>query len=786
MSRRRIVGTSAITIALSLGISAVWLNARPTPAVPSQSSQASAIATIVQNAMKTEHLRAVIVKVTQGDKVVISQAFGESINGVPATTAMHFRNGAVAFAYLGTLLMEFVDEHKVKLDDTIERWMPELPEATKVTLKMLANQTSGYPDFETDPKWLAAWTADPFHIWTYEERLKYAFSRSMMFEPGTNWNYAHTNFMILGEILSKIGGKPLDVLLKEKVFVPMGLKNTTASQTSEIPSPILHAFDSERRTALKIPADVAFTEESTFFNPQWGTPIGANETTTIDDMATTAVKVGTGALISKSSYEAMTGPHLVGFGKTQDNCAPSCATQTNVYNYGLGIVRSGSWLLQNPLLGGYAAIEAYLPSKKIAIAVAVTFAPEAFDAQGNYTNSGDKLFRSIGAYMAPDDAPPLPPSAETSPSPESPKAARSVADPSIQSEIVAAVEKDRKHFGGNTPVPATLIGVWDAKGGSFIRAFGYADIEKKVPLTPTDHFRIGSNTKTFVISVLLQLVAEKKLSLDDPLSRFSLGVTIPNAEGITVRDLCNMRSGLFEAYDTPEFARLNMTVPKDFDPHTLVAWAMKQKPYFPPGKGYRYTNTNYLLLGMIIEEITKDSVGNQIRKRLLEPFGLTQTSYPQTEAMPSPWVRGYRLDKQGNWEDISNTIPVSFMGSAGAMISDMNDIRRWIELYATGKTIGPGSYQDLINCIPFLGNTFFGLGITCSAGWYGYTGALPGYNTADYYSPETGTTILAWINYQAKEPVEGVASVMVRDIARILTPEHVPFVYEASSKPSEP
>jgi CubicO group peptidase (beta-lactamase class C family) len=371
-----------------------------------QPEQASAIAKIVQDAMKTEHLRAVIVKVTQGDNVVISQAFGESINGMPATTAMHFRNGAVAFAHLGTLLMKFVDEHKVKLDDTIARWMPDLPQANKVTLKMLANQTSGYPDYETDPKFLAAFNADPFHMWTYEERLKIAFSLPLHFEPGKNWSYSHTNFMVLGEILSKIGEKPLDVLLREKVFVPMGLKNTTSSETSEIPSPSLHAFDSERRTALKIPQDIAFYEESTFWNPQWGTPMGANETTTIDDMITTAVKVGTGALLSKSSYEAMTGPHLLGFGKKQDNCGPSCDTQTNFYNYGLGVVRSGSWLLQNPLIGGYAAIAAYLPSKKIAIAVVVTFAPEAFDSDGSYKNSGDALFRSIGTYLAPDDRPP--------------------------------------------------------------------------------------------------------------------------------------------------------------------------------------------------------------------------------------------------------------------------------------------------------------------------------------------------------------------------------------------
>src|SRR5262249_62146846 len=179
----------------------------------SQQGQASAIAAMVQKAMKTEHLRAVIVKVTQGDKVVISQAFGESMTGVPATTAMHFRNGAVAFAYMGTLLMQFVDEHKVKLDDTIERWMPDLPEANKATLKMLANQTSGYPDYEADPKWVAAFIADPFHIWTFEERLKYAFSHPVQFDPGTNWSYSHTNFMILGEILSKIGKKPLDTLL---------------------------------------------------------------------------------------------------------------------------------------------------------------------------------------------------------------------------------------------------------------------------------------------------------------------------------------------------------------------------------------------------------------------------------------------------------------------------------------------------------------------------------------------------------------------------------------------
>jgi CubicO group peptidase (beta-lactamase class C family) len=367
----------------------------------------AAVANVVRREMASGHLRAVIVKVTRGDQVVIKQGFGNSMDGVPATPDMHFRNGAVAFSYLATLLLQFVDEHKVTLDDTIDRWMPSLPEARTVTLKMLANQTTGYPDYETDPAWLAAFNADPFHLWTYEERLGYAFARPSQFPPGTNWSYAHTNFMVLGEILAKIGGKPLDGLLREKVLDPMGLTNTVETETSEIPSPALHTYSGERRPALGIPpSNTTFSEEATYWNTQWGTPIGANQTTTIDDLITTAVKVGTGALLSQPSYQAMTGPDLLGFGRKEPGCVPICFTQIPIYNYGLGVVRSGSWLLQNPQLSGFSTTEAYLPAEHVAIAVAVTYLPTAFDTQGNFQNTSDSMFRAIGAVVTPKDPPP--------------------------------------------------------------------------------------------------------------------------------------------------------------------------------------------------------------------------------------------------------------------------------------------------------------------------------------------------------------------------------------------
>jgi D-alanyl-D-alanine carboxypeptidase len=360
----------------------------------------------------------------------------------------------------------------------------------------------------------------------------------------------------------------------------------------------------------------------------------------------------------------------------------------------------------------------------------------------------------------------------------------SAADPAVQSAIARAVEKERAVFGGVTPVPGVLIGVWDGQGGAYVHGFGAADLATGRPMTFDDHFRIGSNTKTFVISVLLQLVDEGRLSLDDPLSRFSLGVTIPDAEHITVRELCEMRSGLFEGYDTPEFNRLPLKPDMRIDPRTIIGWAVKQKPYFPPGTAFNYSNTNYLILGLIVESLTGDTVADQIDKRLLRPFKLTHTSYPATQAMPEPWAHGYGLDAKGAWKDISGTIPVSAMGAAGEMISDPADMKRWVALYVTGKTNGAATQRARLDCLSTgPGNRDFGLGVGCSAGWYGYTGGLPGYNTSNYYFPATGATIIAWVTVQRDTPAPGVAVSIFRDIAAIMTPANLPFVMPASPPP---
>jgi CubicO group peptidase (beta-lactamase class C family) len=372
-------------------------------------AQADAVIRVVRNAMAQAHLRAVIVRVTVDGKEIVTQAVGDSMTGVPATTDMHFRNGAVAISYVSTLLLKLVDEKKVSLEDTLSKWLPDFPNAQRVTLGQLAQMTAGYPDYVIgNQQFSDELYANPFQQWTTQDILAQISSRPLLYDPGTNWNYAHTDYVLLGLALEKATGQDMPTLLQNEVLGPLGLKATANSDTPEIPHPVLHAFSSERRQALKIPVGIPFYEESTYWNPSWTITHGAIQTTNIYDLEATAVGVGSGKLLSADSYKKMVSTALRGKTHAQPGC-PTCFDQNEGYTYGLGIITSGDWLMQNPLFAGCAAVEAYLPAQKVAIAVAVTFAPEAFDDQGDYSNQADILFRKIGAVVAPNDAPPMPP-----------------------------------------------------------------------------------------------------------------------------------------------------------------------------------------------------------------------------------------------------------------------------------------------------------------------------------------------------------------------------------------
>jgi CubicO group peptidase (beta-lactamase class C family) len=141
------------------------------------------VAAAAKRAMEKYHLKAVLVRVTKSTEEVATLAMGESMTGVPATVDMHFRNGAVAISYLGTVLLQLVDEGTVSLDDTIDRWLPKVPASDKVTLRMLANCTSGYVAVKS---FVSALYKDPFRAWTTEEQLDFVAGKPLLYKPGTN------------------------------------------------------------------------------------------------------------------------------------------------------------------------------------------------------------------------------------------------------------------------------------------------------------------------------------------------------------------------------------------------------------------------------------------------------------------------------------------------------------------------------------------------------------------------------------------------------------------------
>ncbi len=365
----------------------------------------AAIQNVMRSFMAKNHLRAVIVQVRSNGEDVYTGAMGDSMTGVPATPNMHFRNGALAFTYMSTLLLEFVDQKKTTLDTKLSTYFPNLPNARKITLRNLAQMTSGYADYVYQPETLQGINRDPFRQWTPEELMHIGVSKPMEFAPGSNWGYSHTNYVILGRVLEKIARMPLVDAIAKYVLQPMDLSQTTASTTPAIPAPALHAFTSERREALGVKADVPFYEEATYWNPSWTTVEGAVETTDITDLSRSIEAVAHGKLLSQTSSRAQIVPSLIGFGHRQSGCN-ACNVNTKAFNYGLGVIITGPWINQTLGFSGASGAVGYLPDQRLTIAVEATNGPGAYDANGNAGLGAVALFRALADALAPNTMPP--------------------------------------------------------------------------------------------------------------------------------------------------------------------------------------------------------------------------------------------------------------------------------------------------------------------------------------------------------------------------------------------
>ncbi|MDQ3020336.1 MAG: beta-lactamase family protein [Bacteroidota bacterium] len=329
-------------------------------------------------------------------------------------------------------------------------------------------------------------------------------------------------------------------------------------------------------------------------------------------------------------------------------------------------------------------------------------------------------------------------------------------------------------------VPGAIIGVWIGGYEPWTTTFGVADLKTSQPIVTGDKMRIGSVTKTFTGTVLLQLVDEGKLTLQDKLSNFF--PNYPNAQNITIEEVGNMRSGIYNYSEDETFQdEMLKNMSKAFTPQELISISEKHAAYFAPDSGFHYSNTNFILLGLIIEKLTGNSLQTEIQNRILNPLGMKETTFDLNSTFPDPHAHGYLYMDSTSVEptDVTGLNP-SWGWAAGAMISTLGDLQLYAKPLATGQLVSLKAQADRLkwgkSFTPTSGGWAdkqlnYGFAIADFDGAYGHNGGIPGFNSFMAYLPEKDATIIVLVNMQDNKngigPADYLARVIVEKLKRM-------------------
>jgi D-alanyl-D-alanine carboxypeptidase len=359
----------------------------------------------------------------------------------------------------------------------------------------------------------------------------------------------------------------------------------------------------------------------------------------------------------------------------------------------------------------------------------------------------------------------------------------------------AALEATFREKAKELRVPGAVM-LLRTPGGSLTYTYGVRSIGGTDPVTPADHVRIGSVTKTWTATVILQLVQEGKLRLADPVAKYRPDV--PNGGNITIEQLLTMRSGL---YNYTEALQVNQLLDSDpgkvWTTDELLAVAFRKPPYFPPGQDFHYSNTNTVLLGLIAENLDGKPLGEAFRDRLFKPLGLAGSVFPEqtSNAIASPHPQGYmygtnvltfehpalpedmqRAAADGSLQPTDQTaMNPSWAWAAGSGISTADDLATWAEALGSGKLLGPEMQKlRLESPRPVKADdpagALYGLGIAKFGRLFGHTGELPGFNTFAGYDPENKVTLVVWTNLaptpDGQDPATAIARTLIGGVYR--------------------
>jgi D-alanyl-D-alanine carboxypeptidase len=328
-------------------------------------------------------------------------------------------------------------------------------------------------------------------------------------------------------------------------------------------------------------------------------------------------------------------------------------------------------------------------------------------------------------------------------------------------------------------IPGLIVAV-DAPGGChFSAALGEENVAARRRMRLDDKMRIGSVTKTFTGTLVLQLVDEHLIGLDDAIGTYI--PSVPNGDAITVRQLLQMRSGLYNYTDDPAFNATQQADPgKVWTTDELLAVAYGHGPTSAPGAEFHYSNTNSVLLGLLVEHVTGHPFERELERRILRPLRLRHTSFPTTPAFPYPHARGYgyatttgtlRPDPcDAATVGLHDAIELdpSWAFSAGAMISTVRDLRVWSKALVDGTLLKPATHTAQLETLPTSEGsaTSYGLHVFNISGFIGHNGSLPGFQSFMGHNPASGATIIVLVNVDPDagcgEPADDIAATIAQ------------------------
>lgn len=322
---------------------------------------------------------------------------------------------------------------------------------------------------------------------------------------------------------------------------------------------------------------------------------------------------------------------------------------------------------------------------------------------------------------------------------------------------------------GDAPGAAVLIR--REGGGTRFIASGVADVRTGRRIHRNDHFRAGSLTKTVIAAVALRLAARGRLGLDDPVEEHLPGLVRGHGNdgrSITLRQLLNQTSGLYDYTADPVLARqLSAAADRTRSPASLVRTAVGHRPYFAPGAGYRYSNTNYVLLGMVVQRVTGHSYATEARRDVLAPLRLHGTSFPGTRTtLPDPHGRAYTQDggapEGGARRDVTELNPSS-AGAAGELISTLGDLTRLVSGVLRGRVVPRAELRQMRDTSASDGRYGMGLfpvRLPCGMTLWGHNGEINGSYTLTVTTPDGRHSLAYRLNSTAASGMTAETSLL--------------------------